>query len=356
MLLKGACEENNYNYDKLKITTITMVFILDAHINILDVFHLLPITKIDLNITKKMTTKKFKLPKTDVVGGILSIRHENITRGIIRNAKCFKNAVSIDISTSIKNINIKLLSNKIHLCGAISIDNGIEAANLIINHIKIIKTYMDYLRANQNEYLTIIKWLSDVTKGNKIIKIINNPLKCKNNYILNIITEQDDFTIIKPTVIPNEFNNEITSYIISLSTDLTYHSDYINKINNLLKFKHTYTSPDIIIMKTTEVMVNYNYNVGYKIDRNNLHLLIDGKNGFNSNYDNAVVNHVPIEFKYQSDDIKRKKSKTPHHTFLVYHSGAVTLSGSNIKLIKDAYILFMKTLSEIKDDIIYQST
>lgn len=353
MLLQGASEENNYNYDKLKITTITMVFILETHINVLDVFHLLPVTKIHLNITKKMTTKKFKLPKSDIVGAILSIRHENITRGIIRNAKFFKNAVSIDISTSIKNINVKLLCNKIHLCGATSIENGLEAATLIINHIKKIKIYMDYLRANLPEFQAMLTWLSHATKGEPTIKIMNNQLPGQDNYVLNVVTEHADFLLSTPQIIPTEFNVEVTKFLLSLITDLNYHGDYMNKMRNLLKFKHVYTSPDIQIIKINEVMVNYNYNLGYKINRDKLHRLIDGNNGFISNYDNALINHVPIELNYESPDVKRKKSKIPHHTFLVYHSGAVTLSGANIKLIKDAYILFMRTICEMKDEIIY---
>lgn len=353
MLLQGASEENNYNYDKLKITTITMVFILESHINIVDVFHLLPVTKMNIPMSKKMTTKKFKLPKSDIVGAILSIRHENITRGIIRNAKFFKNAVSIDISTSIKNINVKLLCNKIHLCGATSIENGLEAATLIIDHIKRIKIYMDYLHANQIEFQAILIWLAHATKGTGNIKTIYEQLVCQNNYVLNVITEQPDFNVVIPPILPKEFNNEVVNYLLSLTTDLNYYGDYMNKMRNLLKFKPVYTTPDIKIIKTNEVMVNYNYNLGYKIDRNKLHLLIDGNNGFNSNYDNALINHVPIELNYESTDVKRKKSKIPHHTFLVYHSGAVTLSGSNIRLIKEAYILFMKTISEMQKEIIY---
>lgn len=353
MLLQGSSEENNYNYDKLKITTITMVFLLETHINVLDVFHLLPVTKINLNVTKKMTTKKFKLPKSDIVGAILSIRHENITRGIIRNAKFFKNAVSIDISTSIKNINVKLLCNKIHLCGATSIENGLEAATLIIDHIKRIKSYMDYLRAHVAEYYAILNWLTRATKGEPTIKTSSNQLICQDNYVLNVIMEHPDFSLHVPEHIPNEFNHDVVHYLLSLMTDLNYHGDYINKMRNMLKFKHVYTSPDIKILKINEVMVNYNYNLGFKINRDKLHRLIDGNNGFISNYDNAVINHVPIELNYESPDVKRKKSKIPHHTFLVYHSGAVTLSGANIRLIKEAYILFMRTIHDMKDEIIY---
>lgn len=341
---------SNYNHDNLKITTMTMIFLLETHINIKDAFYLLPIEKVNFQSNKKQA--KIKLPLCNR-GSILSMKYPDVTRGIIRNTKFFKNAVSIVISTTIKNINVKLIPNKLQLCGATSLENGIEAASLILNHLHQIKKYIEYLRANQNEFQNMLQWIYNHMKGTNIVKSFSKLVKYDNGYVLNIINEMDDFTIINPTIIPHEFHPDAMQYMISLASDQNYFNDYYNKIRNLLNFNILYETEDIKIINMYEAMVNYNYNLGYKINRDKLHLLIDGVNGFSSNYDNALVNNVTIELQYECNFMIKKNTKVPHHTFLVYHSGAVTQSGPNIKLCKEAYILFMKTIEPIKDEIMF---
>ena len=84
-----------------------------------------------------------------------------------------------------------------------------------------------------------------------------------------------------------------------------------------------------------EAMVNYNYSLGFEVDRTRLNQFIDGQNGFISRYNNALANSVTIELPYdppKGTAIKRRKNKVPHHTFLVYKSGSVTQSGPGVIL------------------------
>lgn len=328
----------------------TMIFLLETQINIKDAFYLLPIEKVNFQSSKKQA--KIKLPLCSR-GSILSMKYPDVTRGIIRNTKFFKNAVSIVISTTLKNINVKLIPNKLQLCGAVSLENGIEAVSLIMNHLHQIKEYIAYLRVNQSEFQQMLHWINENMKGPTTVKTFNKMVKYDNGFMLNMIHEIDDFTILLPPILPYKFNPEVMSYMVSLANDQNYFNDYYNKIRNLLNFNILYNTEDIKIIKMYEAMVNYNYNLGYKINRDKLHLLIDGVNGFSSNYDNALVNNVTIELQYECNFMIKKNSKVPHHTFLVYHSGAVTQSGPNIKLCREAYILFMKTVEEIKDEIMF---
>lgn len=341
---------STFNHDNLKITTMTMIFMLETNINIKDAFYLLPIEKVNFQYNKKQA--KIKLPLCNK-GSILSMKYPEVTRGIIRNTKFFKNAVSIVISTSIKNINVKLIPNKLQLCGATSIENGIEAATLIMTHLHDIKSYIDYLRENANEFQQMLQWIYTNMKGEPTIKTFQKMTKYDNKFILNVIHEIDDFTIIPPMMIPYEFHPDAMHYMISLANDQTYFNDYYNKIRNLLNFHVLYDTEEIKISRMYEAMVNYNYNLGYKINRDKLHLLIDGINGFSSNYDNALVNNVTIELQYECNFMVKKNTKVPHHTFLVYHSGAVTQSGPNIKLCKEAYLLFRRTIDDMKDEIMF---
>lgn len=328
----------------------TMIFMLETNINIKDAFYLLPIEKVNFQSNKKQS--KIKLPLCNR-GSILSMKYPEVTRGIIRNTKFFKNAVSIVISTTIKNINVKLIPNKLQLCGATTIENGIEAATLIMNHLHDIKSYIDYLRLNQVEFQQMLQWINNNMKGEPTIKTFQKMTKYNNKFILNVIHEIEDFTIISPLMIPYEFHPDAMHYMISLANDQTYFNDYYNKIKNLLNFHVLYDTEEIKISRMYEAMVNYNYNLGYKINRDKLHLLIDGISGFSSNYDNALVNNVTIELQYECNFMVKKNTKVPHHTFLVYHSGAVTQSGPNIKLCKEAYVLFRQTIEDLKDQIMF---
>ena len=196
---------------------------------------------------------------------------------------------------------------------------------------------------------------------NRIINIIHNQFTGRpllkhcvetvmtNNGNFNIHTYKNDYDI--NTQVDLMIDEKLDQYIKSLSNDMIYHSDYDNKLKNLLNFKPVYTD-DIHIEQINEVMVNYNYNLGFKINRDMLNNLIDGKYGFVSNYDNALVNNVTIELPYEEIyHYNKRKNKIPHHTFSVYHSGAITQSGPSISIMKGAYELFINTIEEIKDQI-----
>src|SRR5438445_5197925 len=210
---------------------------------------------------------------------------KGINRGIIRNRKkFFKNTINLDISTTLKNINLKLSPEKIKLCGAVSKENGLEAVHLILNHLKNIKCYMEEIHFI--DYNRIINIIHNQFTGRPLLKHCVETVMT-NNGNFNIHTYKNDYDI--NTQVDLMIDEKLDQYIKSLSNDMIYHSDYDNKLKNLLNFKPVYTD-DIHIEQINEVMVNYNYNLGFKINRDMLNNLIDGKYGFVSNYDNALVN------------------------------------------------------------------
>lgn len=342
-------QDNNkkLDYDKLKITTMTMVFILNKKIDIMSAFHLLPITLVDDKMLAK--TVKNKLPKHDVPGSIISMNFRGMNRGLIRNCKkFFKNSINLDISTTLKNINLKLSPEKVQLCGAVSRENGIEAVTLLLNHLQNIKGYIDQLNnIDYQKIMTSINHFKGAATKKHTTEIINS---CELKFTLHHY--HDDFLINHKKYKNYLLDEDIINYIQSLSNDMTYFNDYYSKIKNLLNFKSLFDDQNVFIKDTNEVMVNYNYNLGFKINRDLLNQLIDGKNGFISNYDNALVNNVTIELPYEHCyHYNKRKNKIPHHTFLVYFSGAVTQSGPNSILMKEAFNLFIQTIEEIKKEI-----
>lgn len=343
------------SYEKLKITTMTMVFILNNKIDIMSAFHLLPITLVDEKFLNKIINNK--LPKHDIPGSIVSMNFKGMNRGLIRKRKkFFRNSINLDISTSIKNINLKLSPGKIQLCGAVSRENGSEAVTFILNHLKNIK-----MNINELKTIDYPNFVSSLThfKGEPTKKHMVETIQ-SHHYDIYIHRYQDDFTINRKKYHYKFLNKQTVYYIYSLSNDMAFYSDYLSKMRNLLNFNDLYKNEnenenehdDLDVLDVNEVMVNYNYNVGFKINRDLLNVLIDGKNGFMSNYDNALVNNVTIELPYENCYVyNKRKNKNTHHTFLVYHSGAVTQSGPNIILMREAFNLFINTIYELKDQI-----
>ena len=99
-------------------------------------------------------------------------------------------------------------------------------------------------------------------------------------------------------------------------------------------------------------MVNFNYSLGGAIDRFELMKHFNGRGSFYSHFDNSTEHYVTVELPYQvRDPLKKKKSKKPCHTFLVYQSGLVTQSGPDEEMMKEAYLEFMSVYEEFKDKI-----
>jgi hypothetical protein len=62
---------------------------------------------------------------------------------------------------------------------------------------------------------------------------------------------------------------------------------------------------------------------------------------------------VTIELPYKvKDPSRKKKSKKPCHTFLVYQSGLVTQSGPDEEMMKEAYLEFMAVYEDVRDLVV----
>jgi hypothetical protein len=331
-------------FENLKITIITLVVELSDNVNIKEAFLMLPITKIDIGTIKD--TNKCKIPHCSIPGSILSMRFKGNVRGIIKNTlDPFKNAVTLDISTIKKNISLKLSANCIQMCGASSKDDGIEAANHIIEHLNKIQILIEKIK--NTDITEMVNWVKINSKGQDIMRNIVNKKQFTNISLL--INKNFTDNLIKiPNDIPSNFDLEIAKFFISFIEDFVYHSDFCHKIDFISKVDSVINTK-LFLKNIDEVMVNYNYSIGFKVNRTKLNNFIDGKYGFISRYNNALANSVTIELPYDNPNrahIKRRKNKVPHHTFLVYRSGSITQSGPGGKIMRDAYYLFMNTINE----------
>lgn len=343
-------------FEELPVTTMTIVMTLSGGINTEMAFKLLPIMRLKIQQTRE--SSKCKLPHCIIPGSILSMRYRGNARGLIRSkSHPFKNAVTIDISTKRKNISLKLSPFSIQMCGASSREDGIEAATHILNHLKRIQGLLNRIRIDPIKYLEIIKWIKENTCGKSIEKSVSE-VRQFNNTTLHITKNVMDYMIGNPScLIPDNFDQEITMFLLSLSKDFMYYSD-LCRVLDFIPNIETIIDESVELKHVDEAMVNYNYNLGFEVDRGNLNQYIDGVNGFIARYNNALATCVTIELPYETPShviIKRRKNRVPHHTFLVYRSGSVTQSGPGGTLMRDAYYLFMNTISKLQQYIQYGS-
>lgn len=332
-------------FEDLKVTTTTLILKLHGQVDPFSAFHVLPITRINLPI--KRNSIKCKLPYCEVPGAILSMKHMGSVRGVIRSVKkSFKNSVTIDISTSKKNISVKLCEFGMHICGAKSKEDGTEAAELIIKHLKRTQMYLNKMAENKNLTLETIQWLKENTLGIPVERE-----SYENVGSLRVRRVKEDHTIIRPEkLVPSHFNYEVTSFLFSLCDDFIYHSDLCIKLG-LMPTLTQIISKKLEIASIDAAMVNYNFKLGFIIDRERLDRFIDGKNGFVSRYNNENATCVTVEFPYEPEEnsnIKRKKYTIPKYSFMNYKSGSVTYSANDSKLAEQVYYLFMQTIAEIR--------
>jgi len=334
-------------FEYLKVTTMTVVMPLKGMVNLDMVYPLLKITRLDLPVPKRQT-QKYKIPYYGIHGAILSARYKGATRGIIKSQtkSHFLNAITIDLSTSVKNVNLKLSKSKMQMCGVNSDKLALEAGQYIIDELYDIQDNIDYLNAHSEEAAKVTEWLKVATKSKQV------------EFPPGTMDEDQTESIILhgieiPEKIPDDLDTKIATFLIRQAPDFMVYEDYCLQLDWVLTIKQVISKP-LEIIEVNKVMVNYNYDLGFNINRWHLSQLINGLNGFNARYENTVDHSVTIELPYELPTgmkVTRRKDKIPCHTFLVYKSGLVTQSGPNEELMKEAYYIFNNTINQIKDSI-----
>lgn len=282
---------------------------LSGSIDINKLFPLLPITRINCTQNKS----RFRFPNCGIRGAIISARYRGVCRGIEKNA-FFMNNIIIDICNGNKNINIKLSSNTMHICGCKSMDVAKDAVELLLQIIysvnDIIKAYKD------NNYINVIK---ELTKGKLT----------ENGHLIKY--EQSDDAII--------------NYFMELAKDFVYYEDFVKQLEWISELDEIIDKP--ALSSIDYVVVNYGYNLGFEVDRRKLCDCINNYNGFIASYENELEHKVNILLPYASS----AKNKKTSHKFIVHKSGYVKQSSPNIVMAQEAYHKFQETIKELRAKI-----
>lgn len=347
-----AQEDDFKEFRDLKVTTMTIVSALSGEIDYLKFYRILQTIYKTYPFIKSLG--KDKLPFCEKPGTIISIRGPNGERGVKTGKSPFKNAITMDMATSTKNVSIKLSKKSIHISGANSFTDGEEAVGYIMEKLTRVQNMIDRLNGDDDKKGAFFDWMVEKTKGSNFnVRVVTKKeYGAINIYFENFIPEN---TINTSLPEEHDFDKEIVDYLASFFPEFDFHREFVEFLAYFFDLDHVIKG--VNILGTEMAMVNYNYKLGFQVDRLKLDQFINGNNGFLSRYNNSLATCVTIELPYipnPNSIIKRKKNKVPHHTILVYKSGSVTFSANDTEKAEETYNLFIDVIRLLRDFIEYK--
>jgi hypothetical protein len=337
------------SFKDLRVTTMTLIAPFKGKICIDSTFALLPVTKIDLP-RKKRSTKKIKIPHCGIPGAIVSMRFKGCTRGIFRSAsrRHFRNSITMDISTQEKNISLKLSKNSIHMCGPTSLAMGQEAIDYLFGYIEEIQQELQYMNRDPDKKQQTLEWLMTSTRGEAIDRVQKYILPSENISLAVTQTFQDHQVVI-PTLdtAPAKVDVRLARFLLRHAHEFLYHSELMMEFEHISHLEGI-VEESIQMERIFKAMVNYNYHLGFNVNRQRLKDVFDAVGGgWCVRYDPLIDHTVTIQIPYQvppEAEFMRKPDKVHCHTFMVQKSGVVTQSGPDETIMKPAYYVFMNII------------
>jgi hypothetical protein len=312
-------------FEKLKISLITYIInvagVYDREI-IYEMFDV----KLLPEFGDNSELRKTKLPHvTDEPGAIISMVYDKDNwRGIRR--KPFKNTTTFTMCLVDKNVGVGISNSKsgttnIKIVGGLGDDHVIATINFINDKLMNAQNILDYMNDRKEKCIEVIEWMSKVIPS--------------------------DGTLKYPAEIPENLDHIIASYFLRPFHEFHNWTDYHTFLQWIIVPKRI-VEPDfkgLQITSVTQTMTNYNYDLGFQVNRVELAKWAGICTKFKPYYDNTTRQPaVKLTLSYLRDDSFsniRKKKKDTKHTIQVHKSGKVTQSGPRPNLMEEVYNLFM---------------
>lgn len=331
-------------FEQMKSTLIVGQCNFSENINVGIASYLLPITYVS-PINSKCSSKNV-YPLTPI-GNIISMRIKEKNIGLITSEKnSFPNSLSIKMSIGHKYLDCKLCEKLVHFTGVSKEDDITIGANLIIEHLNKLDDFLTYIKNNRSQAENTINWVLKMTLGPKETRVNNL------EFDTHIVAQEELYDTINNNelVIPNCHNKEFTEYLLGYRHRMTDHKDLTNRLLSILKIENNITTKNIDIISNEVHMINYNYKLDFRVNRNMVNTIFDGKFGFSTRFDLDKNSYVALDLPLNDSYVNSKK-KSKKHTILVHKTGSVTQSSPNRTLAKEAYLKFMALVLTYKDQI-----
>ncbi|QIN54589.1 putative transmembrane protein [Cedratvirus kamchatka] len=312
--------------EEIPVTTMVVIVSFEPLINIDLLFPLLTMSSFK---TILKNSKKVALPLLKS-GSLISARYKGVVLGNVQfvHPRFFKNSITVDISTTQKNVNVKVSKGKLHMCGIKNMSMVHEATNLIFAHVLEAEKLL--FKMEEKHLDAALAYIED--NNEDCLQGLDKDIMEKLIYYATKCTETKQFTDMienfRKCLLENKPVQEGGGQIYLLNNDK-------DKV-----------ACDMQLIGVRKAMSNYNFSLGFKVNRGELATRIDGVSDFTARYNNTIDYSVTIEHPH-SETMKKKKD-SPHVTFTVYKSGILTISGPHHEIIDPIYEKFIKIIQSIK--------
>jgi hypothetical protein len=319
-------EEGNYP----KPSTMVAVIYFDSFVYLENLFWTLPIIK-DNSVFVKRAPIRARFNWIAKPGTLLAVKYMKRMRGMEKKddkkTKQLKNNLNIDMSLNEKNINLNLGYSKkngkasLQMTGVVDQAMIEEAYSFICRHLYNLQQKFDYLYLHP-----------------EVIEELRKNVKLRYDEPLSKVG------------LINQ-HNDVFFEIFHLMTSWQEFENYIDHISQIRYIYHGNFHDYSINIAT----VNYNYRLGFIVDRKKLAELIKRPEVIYSKYDRNDGHHdvgvvIPIDPTRITTPFKKPKID-PAHRFKIKKSGCVKQSSPNRTLGEEAVTMFMNAVRKIENEI-----
>lgn len=226
------------------------------------------------SVLKKYKEKKLKILFFGTNGIIVSVRFENLSRGVrIGNAQ-LRNTVAVDLQMDDKNIHIKISKKKMQMSGILSEEMGLRAFELCLGHITMVNEHFKHFyQLSSKTKNSTIEWLKTIFfVGNNRLRMYDDPIildyfeKCPKCVDYRSARYISMFSYDCKTY--NNFNRLI-DHFLSFESPNEENNFCYNKIPKLISYSisnsvYTYTlHKSLSLIKITQFLLEQSYKASY---------------------------------------------------------------------------------------------
>lgn len=288
-------------------------------------------------------------------GTITSVRWEMNNKG--NSMGFFRHSVGLYISTGISRVSAKLTqkskltgneyedSHKIQMTGVKDIKHGEDIAKMICEHVNEARRTYDDIRKNKTLFKESADWLIQNSVGKiEITETLDmtQPLSDVFKKIIEIKRYKVKWPKIRDT--PEKYQHFVI-ILFNICNDVRYHDQLEKRIDEILKAPAP-CEKNLYIKAMKRVMVNLNYEIGTKIDQDDLAEHFNNE-GFNSNFFNELVKYIQVKMQSEDDEdedeVVRRESGM-ENTFLINKTGSIRHSAPGGPIMEQNYIILMLSI------------
>lgn len=321
--------------DLPKPSTMVVIAKLSTEINLTVAFWCLPVATSESELPYE-APKRARFKRVGEAGTIISLRYENMHRGLDKGGKPRKkdleNNIEIDISVTGKNVNLRLSKDGIHMTGVNSPEMSNEVVELMTQHLTKINDDLAFLDTN----VTLVQEFLFRVKGKPVWD--RGRLRHKLQHI-------EDY---EPSL----------EVLLRCWQQLKIYED-LERFFRYLFFRLPIISSPCGCLGTYDAVANYNYKIGHPINKAALagQKKLARDYGFFVSYNSSSSKDVILMMKPKAEDIAsrsvfRKSTKPPMHNFRIKSSGSVKQSSPSHPSGCRAYLIFRAFIEEVLDQII----